>query len=291
MDDLTFSLPAPAKLNLFLNITGRRADGYHQLQTVFQLIDLSDTLHFSTANGGVELACNEPSLALADNLVLKAATLLQTSTGKRRGATIRLTKRIPWGAGLGGGSSDAAATLWGLNRLWRLGLTEAELQPLARSLGADVPVFLHGYSAWAEGIGDELQVIDLPEQWYLIINPGCGVSTARIFADPHLTRSNSPITIAHFLAQGAGNVCEPVVGRLYPPVASALDWLGRWGTARMTGTGCCVFLPFGSQSAADEVLAKVPAQWTAYVARGVSRSPMLEALETVAQDGAAGPSD
>ena len=279
MDQLNFSLPAPAKINLFLNITARRADGYHELQTVFQLLDYCDQLHFSAASADVNITCPALDLPVEDNLVFQAAQALREATGVDRGATIRIDKCIPQGAGLGGGSSNAATALVGLNRLWNLGLGTADLKALGLSLGADVPVFVEGRSAWAEGVGEILQPIDLPEKWYLVLNPGCEVPTARIFADPHLTRSNSPITIAHFLRQGSENVCEPVVRRLYPPVDAALRWLGKRGPAKMTGTGSCVFLPFESESAASELLSQVPDPWTAFIARGVERSPLLEALD------------
>lgn len=283
MDRLSLTLPAPAKLNLFLNIVGRRADGYHELQTVFQLINRCDTLRFELAPRGTEVSSNGLDLPMAQNLVFKAAERLRAVSGCDKGVAITLDKQIPSGAGLGGGSSDAATTLAGLNRLWHLGLDSAQLQAIGITLGADVPVFLFGDTAWAEGIGEKLQAIDLPEKWYLVIDPGCEVSTAGVFADADLTRSNTPITIARFLRHGAENVCEPVVRRAYPQVDAALHWLRRWGRAMMTGTGSCVFLAFDTETAANELLAKVPAEWTGFVASGTKQSPLHHAIERAEQ--------
>lgn len=280
MDGLSFELPAPAKLNLFLNITGRQPDGYHELQTVFQLIDWCDTVRFAPAEE-VEVRCPGLDLAQEENLAYKAAVLLRRETGCKRGATIEIAKQIPAGGGLGGGSSDAATTLVGLDLLWNLGLAGDRLAALGAQLGADVPVFLYGRSAWAEGIGEKLQAVDLPKKFFVVLHPGCHVSTAGIFADADLTRNGTPITIAHFLRQGSENVCEPVVRRLYPSVDAACRWLARWGIARMTGTGSCVFLATDSEHDAREIQKAVPREWTAFVARGIDKSPLYDAISRV----------
>ena len=275
MTRLTVS--APAKLNLFLHITGRRADGYHELQTLFQLLDFGDTLHFE-ATGDGELVLEGPELGIApeDNLILRAARLLRADPDV--GVRIRLNKRIPTGGGLGGGSSDAATTLLALNRLWQLGHSNEALQAMGRQLGADVPVFVAGHSAWAEGVGERLTSVELPERWYLVISPGCHVATGEIFNRPELTRNTPPITIAAFFAGDSRNDCQTVVRNLYPEVDNALIWLEKVGDARLTGTGACVFASFQSRAEADAVQQQVPAGWTAFVARGVNRSPVLEQL-------------
>jgi 4-diphosphocytidyl-2-C-methyl-D-erythritol kinase len=271
------SVAAPAKLNLFLHITGRRADGYHELQTLFQLLDFGDTLHFE-ATGDGELILDGPDLGIAaeDNLVLRAARLLQADSAD--GARIRLDKRIPAGGGLGGGSSDAASTLLALNHLWQLGHSNEALQVMGRELGADVPVFVAGHSAWAEGIGERLTPVDLPERWYLVISPDCHVVTGEIFSRPELTRNTPPITIAAFFTGDSRNDCQPVVRDLYPEVDNALIWLEKTGDARLTGTGACVFASFHSRAQAEAVQQQMPAGWGAFVARGVNRSPVLEQL-------------
>lgn len=278
-------LPSPAKLNLFLHVTGRRADGYHELQTVFQLLDYGDTLEFeATDTPAIELAPSLPGVPDADNLVVRAARLLQSATGCRRGARIELTKRLPLGGGIGGGSSNAATTLLALNHLWRLGLSTTELAALGLQLGADVPVFVEGRSAWAEGVGERLQPVALGPRNYLILVPPCAVSTARIFSHEALTRNSSPITIAAFLREGGRNDCEPVVRKLYPEVAFALDWLSGFNSAgmqdspRMTGTGACVFASFATRAEAESVARQVPAGYRGFVAQGVDVSPVHVAL-------------
>jgi len=281
MGELTLQLPAPAKLNLFFNIVGRRADGYHELQTVFQLLDFCDSLEFEPVDAGIYVDCAELDLPAESNLVFLAARRLQQETGFAGGIRIRLHKRIPAGAGLGGGSSDAATTLAGLNLLWDLEFADAELAAIGLALGADVPVFLYGRSAWAEGIGDRLQPIDLPKKWFVVVDPGCSVSTAEIFARPDLTRHGTPITIARFLQRGSTNVCEDVVRRLYPPVDRACRWLSQWGPARMTGTGACVFLAVESEAEARGIEAVVPPEWTAFVAEGMNESPLQRAMDRV----------
>jgi 4-diphosphocytidyl-2-C-methyl-D-erythritol kinase len=267
--------PAPAKLNLFLHVTGRRADGYHLLQTVFQFVDWCDFLEFTpTGDGRVLRIAGNDAVAPADDLTARAATLLKRHTACGNGVRIRVTKRIPLGGGLGGGSSDAATTLVALNHLWKLGLDRRSLLALALQIGADVPVFVHGHAAWAEGIGEVLEDIEPPQPWYLVVCPGCSVSTARVFSDPKLTRNTPEITIHDFLAGRAGNDCEAVVRRLYPQVASALEWLTRYAPGRLTGTGACVFAAFAQRDEADGVLRRLPREWTGFVARGVNRSPL-----------------
>ncbi|GAB4291103.1 MAG: 4-(cytidine 5'-diphospho)-2-C-methyl-D-erythritol kinase [Thiohalomonadaceae bacterium] len=271
--------PAPAKLNLFLHVTGRRADGFHLLQTVFQFLDYGDVLHFTVRDDGVVRRVSElPGVAAEADLVVRAACLLQAEAGCALGVDIAVEKILPMGGGLGGGSSDAATTLVALNALWRLGLDEDRLAALGLRLGADVPVFVRGRAAWAEGVGERLAPVDLPEPWYLVLVPSVSVSTAEVFGAPELTRDCPPITIRDFLAGRGGNVCEPVVRARFPAVAEALDWLGRFAPARMTGTGCCVFAAFADEEAARAVAARLPAGWRGFVARGRNRSALLERL-------------
>jgi 4-diphosphocytidyl-2-C-methyl-D-erythritol kinase len=280
-------VPAPAKLNLFLHITGRRADGYHNLQTVFQLLDYGDMLDFETIAGSdITLASTLPGVPDETNLVVRAARLLQAKTGCRRGVRIALHKRLPLGGGIGGGSSDAATTLLALNRLWQLDLPLIDLATLGLQLGADVPVFVHGRSAWAEGVGEQLQPIALGPRNYLILVPPCAVSTARIFSHEALTRNSSPITIAAFPREGGRNDCEPVVRKLYPEVDFALDWLSRFCThsnPRMTGTGACVFASFATRAEAESVVQQLPAGYHGFVATGVDVSPTHTMLETTSE--------
>ena len=269
------SWPAPAKLNLFLHVVGRRADGYHELQTLFQLIDLCDELSFTpTADGVIERTEGPPGVPAAEDLSVRAARMLQQSAGVRAGAQIRLRKRIPLGGGLGGGSSDAATTLLALNELWGCRLSLPELAALALPLGADVPVFVQGSSAWAEGVGERLTRVTLPEAWYVIVHPGVAVSTARIFHSPELTRNSPLITIRAFFESGGHNDCEPVVRAQFPEVAEALEWLGRFAPATLTGTGSCVFASCASAIEAERLAARVPDRWRSYVARGLNTSPV-----------------
>ncbi|MEX1034157.1 MAG: 4-(cytidine 5'-diphospho)-2-C-methyl-D-erythritol kinase [Cellvibrionaceae bacterium] len=279
------TLPAPPKLNLFLHVLGRRTDGYHDLQTVFQLLDYGDRLTFQPRNDSqLTLDHSLPGVKVEDNLVIRAAHALQNSSGTRQGADIGLEKRLPIGGGIGGGSSDAATTLLALNALWDTRLSLDELATIGRALGADVPVFVRGKTAWAEGVGDELQAIEIPEKWYLVLTPECGVSTARVFSHPELTRDSAPITVAAFFEQGTRNDCQPLVEKLFPPVAEVITWLDRHrlnrpdssrqgqGKARMTGTGASVFASFDSESTARSILAASP--WRGFVARGVNQSPV-----------------
>ena len=271
-----FTLSAPAKINLCLLITGRRPDGYHDLQTAFQILDICDTLSFELSDQlSVE---SNIDLPVQTNLVYLAAKLLQEFSATKQGATIHLDKFLPMGAGLGGGSSDAATTLLGLNRLWSLNISAKELMRLGRQLGADVPVFVFAQSAWGEGIGEVLTPLVLKSSFYLIVSPNCHVDTARIFSHPELTRDSSTITIARFLEHGARNDCEIVVRELYPEVDEVLLWLNKWGPAKMTGTGSCVFLQFDSRLEAQSVAKQVPEQWTTFVAQGLDKSPVVSEL-------------
>ncbi|MEW8402627.1 MAG: 4-(cytidine 5'-diphospho)-2-C-methyl-D-erythritol kinase [Candidatus Thiodiazotropha sp.] len=280
LSDENLAFPAPAKLNLMLRIIGRRGDGYHQLQTVFQFLDIHDQLRFRPRNDGrIVLHDNLSDLARTENLCYRAALELQRLSGSRLGVEIRLQKQLPMGAGLGGGSSDAATTLMVLNRLWNLSLSPPELMKIALGLGADVPVFIHGHAAWAEGVGEELTDIELPENWYLLLQPACHVSTADIFSQPDLTRNSPRITIRAFLQGNCHNDCLPVVRRRHPEVAQALDWLNQYADARLTGTGACVFAAFADRQSAQDLLAKRPASLDGFVARGANRSPLKELLQ------------
>ena len=273
--------PAPAKLNLFLHVTGQRADGYHELQTAFQFLDVGDVLWFEvTSGGGVELECGLPGIPAGQNLIIRAARFLADHTGCRQGARIGVDKRLPVGGGLGGGSSDAATTLVALNALWGLGLGVDELAELGLQLGADVPVFVHGAAAWAEGVGEKLTRLPrLAEPWYLVVHPAVSVSTIEIFSDSQLTRNAHPIKIPAFLAGAGVNCLEPVVVRRYPEVGKALNWLSKNRPARMTGSGACVFAPCKDRHQAESILKQLPVPWTGFVARGCNRSPLLERLE------------
>jgi 4-diphosphocytidyl-2-C-methyl-D-erythritol kinase len=272
-------LPAPAKLNLMLHITGRRADGYHLLQSVFQFIDLCDWLEFEPrADGRIQRQEGNSPVTAGDDILVRTAALLQTRLGVDQGVSIRIDKRIPIGGGLGGGSSDAASCLLGLNQLWGLGLSLSQLADFGLELGADVPVFVRGRAAWAEGVGEALQPVDIDEPIYLIIDPGVTVSTAQIFAAEELTRNCDPITIRAFLRGAGRNVCEPVVRKRHPRVAEALDWLSQYGAARMSGTGACVFVEVDSLRQAEIVKSRVPEPWAGYVATAMNRSPVHQQL-------------
>ena len=279
----TLTLPSPAKLNLFLHITGRRANGYHDLQTVFQLLDYGDELTFNLRNDDqLHLQHDISDLADDDNLIIKAARLLteycQCHNKYTQGANINLLKRLPMGGGLGGGSSNAATTLIALNHLWGSPLSTDTLAALGLQLGADVPVFVRGYSAWAEGIGENLQPITLPKCWYLVIKPNCHVSTEEIFLNQELTRDTSAITVATFFEQGGKNDCENVVCQHYPEVKKALQWLNNHSNARLTGTGACVFASFANQEKAQAVLNNTPTEWECFIASGINYSPLHHLL-------------
>jgi 4-diphosphocytidyl-2-C-methyl-D-erythritol kinase len=271
------SYPAPAKLNLFLHVTGRRPDGYHLLQSVFRFIDYGDELGFAVRPDGEVRRVNPlPGLDPSDDLCVRAARLLKQHSGCTQGADITLDKRLPLGGGLGGGSSDAATTLLALNRLWQLDLPRTELQSLALQLGADVPVFVFGESAFAEGVGEKLQPISLPSAWYVVLVPPVHVSTAEIFSSGELTRDTIPIKMADFSAGYGHNDLEPVVCQKYPVVAEHLAWLRHCGDARMTGSGACVFAGFSDESSARDVFARKPEYMKGFVARGLDRHPLWE---------------
>ena len=276
MNDSSERWFAPAKLNLFLHILGRRSDGYHQLQTLFQLLDKGDTLQFESLSGGelqLEVSSNTTGhrLPVENNLILKAARLLRTHAGTPTlGARICVDKHIPMGGGLGGGSSNAATTLIALNRYWQLNLSQTELKALGLQLGADVPLFIDGKSAWGEGVGEKLQAVTLPPRWFLVATPDCAVSTAEIFNHENLTRNSPAIKMADFLAGGARNDCESITCDLYPEVEQALTWLTQFGQARMTGTGASVFADFTAETKANAALSQLPARWQGFVARGLN---------------------
>ena len=271
--------PAPAKLNLTLRILGRRADGYHRLQTLFQFLDVGDDLHLTVRpDGQIRLLIPVPGVPDEENLVVRAARLLQAVTGCQLGVDLRLDKRLPQGGGLGGGSSDAATTLVALNQLWGTGLGEDELAELGLALGADVPVFVRGRAAWGEGVGERLTPVMVPECWFLVMTPPCMVTTADVFRHPKLTRNSPSITIADFISGDDRNDCLEVVRGGYPPVARAIDWLDGFARARLTGTGACVFASFSSRTEAEAVLLQAPAELPGFVARGLNRSPLLDRL-------------
>jgi len=269
--------PAPAKLNLFLHVVGRRADGYHLLQTVFRFIDRCDTLRFSPrADGQIELATPIPGVPADSDLTVRAARLLQQHTGCRRGATIYLDKRLPMGGGLGGGSSDAATVLLALNHLWQTGVPRAELERLGLTLGADVPVFVHGRSGLASGIGERIEPAGLSGQWYVVLWPGVGLATGEVFQAPELTRNTPTLTMSALPAAPTRNDLQPVAIRLCPVIGEALAWLAGHGPARMTGSGSAVFATVADQATARAAAAASP--WPAWAVQGVAVSPLHRAL-------------
>lgn len=287
-------LPAPAKINLFLHVVGRRADGYHELQTVFQFLDLADRVCIARRDDAcLRRTAAIPGVEEADDLVMRAARLLRDESGVEAGADIAVDKRIPLGGGLGGGSSDAASVLIGLDRLWGLGMGTDRLATLGARLGADVPVFVRGMASWGEGVGERLVPVSLEEPWYLLVVLPFAVSTAGVFGAPALTRNTPRIRMKDLLRGESGapesparierllisarNDCEPVVREMHPEVGEALDWLSRHARARMTGTGATVFAPFRSRERAVEVAGAVPPRWRGMVARGLNRSPLLDA--------------
>jgi len=273
--------PAPAKLNLLLHITGQREDGYHLLQTVFIFLDYADRLSFEVNRTGEITRCYQlDGVDEQEDIVYRAASALQSRAGVKQGVSIQLDKILPMGGGLGGGSSDAATTLTALNKLWNCGLDEPALMEIGLSLGADVPVFLKGQAAWAEGVGEQITPIELPESWFVVLIPKISVSTAQVFAHPQLIRDCPAITIRDFLAGQGGNVCEPIVTEMYPPVREALDALGQHAEARMTGTGACVFAVFDSEDEANQAWQKLSMEWDGFVAKGLNRSPLIGMLKT-----------
>lgn len=272
--------PAPAKINRFLHIVGRRDDGYHLLQTVFQFLDYGDTVHLRvTGDGDIRRAADPVGVAAEADLTLRAAHALQRASGTSLGAVLRVTKRLPAGGGLGGGSSDAATVLVALNHLWGCGLGEDALAELGLALGADVPVFVRGRSAWAEGVGERLQPLELDCPWYVVLAPECTVSTAELFQAPELTRNSPPITIRDFCAGGGVNAFEPVARARYSAVDRALRALTADGKPRMSGSGGCVFLPRAGRNEAEQTLHRCQAEgWQGFVARGVNRSPLHQRM-------------
>jgi 4-diphosphocytidyl-2-C-methyl-D-erythritol kinase len=271
------SYPAPAKLNLFLHVVGRRPDGYHLLQTVFRFIDYGDTLKISVRDDGIIRRTNEiEGLDAGQDLCVRAAMLLQQEAGTPKGADIHLEKRLPMGGGLGGGSSDAATTLIALNRLWDINMPRAELMRMGLRLGADVPVFISGENAFGEGIGEQLTPVTLPPAWYVVLCPPIGVSTPEVFASPELTRDTKPIKILDFSAGAGHNDLEPVVCHNYPIVAAYLAWLRQFGEARMTGSGACIFAAFDTEGKAREVFGRRLPGMAGFVAQGLDRHPLRD---------------
>ncbi len=274
------TVSAPAKLNLFLHITGQREDGYHLLQTVFQFLDYADSIELTRReDSAINRLSNLAGVSAEDDLVVKAARLLQSHCDCSLGVDISVEKVLPMGGGLGGGSSNAASVLVGLNHLWGCGLSQKELMQLGVQLGADVPVFIFAQSAWAEGVGERLESIDLPEKWFLVLKPQINVSTAKVFANSQLRRDCSTITIRDFLTgqtQNIGNVCEKPVREMYPEVDQALSDLARYGEAKLTGTGACVFAAFDSREQAEKALAELSEKWDGFVAKGMNQTPLKE---------------
>ena len=285
--------PAPAKLNLFLHVNGRRADGYHLLQTVFQLIDHGDMLDFDLrADGLIRRRTDVPGVPEAQDLIVRALLLLQAEHARRHrdtpGIDVAIDKKLPMGGGLGGGSSDAATALMVANELWQTGLSREELMALALSLGADIPFFIFGENAFAEGVGEALQPVATAQCWYVVIEPGVAVPTAAIFCAEHLTRDTKPVRIADFsrhlmsrtdMREFGKNDLQAVASGLFPQVAQAVEWLGTYGDARMTGSGACVFCAFSSEGEADAVLRQMPPVWSAWKARSLARHPLLAVLQ------------
>jgi 4-diphosphocytidyl-2-C-methyl-D-erythritol kinase len=290
-DTLTDCL-APAKLNLFLHVTGRRPDGYHELQTVFQLLDRGDLLDFRVReDGAIHRTSDIPNVPEESDLVVRAAQLLRERTGCRLGADIGIDKRLPMGGGLGGGSSDAATTLLVLNHLWQTQLSRSELMQLGLQLGADVPFFVFGSNAFAEGVGEALTAVATPRCWYVVLEPGVVVPTARIFSDAHLTRDTNVVKISDFSAAQHGfetgfgkNDLQAVAIRLFAPIAEALEWLAQYGPARMTGSGACVFCAFAQEHEADAVLQAASQsgkpQWKIWKASAIERHPLSHLLQS-----------
>jgi 4-diphosphocytidyl-2-C-methyl-D-erythritol kinase len=284
--------PAPAKLNLFLHVTGRRPDGYHLLQTVFQLLDRSDLLHFKVREDGLVRRVTEvPGVPEESDLIVRAAKILKAAADPKNaralGADISIEKRLPMGGGLGGGSSDAATTLIALNHLWQTGLKREELMKLGLQLGADVPFFIFGRNAFAEGVGEDLAVVRTPDCWYVVIEPGVSAPTAAIFSDPGLTRNTNPVKITDFSKASncfGKNDLQVVATRLFPPIEKAVEWLRQFGDARMTGSGACVFCAFGQEREADEVLKAAQktgaSQWKVWKAKSIERHPLSHLLES-----------
>ncbi len=282
MSHATLTLPAPAKLNLWLHILGRRADGYHQLETVFQFLEHADELAFAAREDGqIRLHSDIDSVPHDSNLIVRAARQLQQLSGCPLGADIWLKKILPMGGGIGGGSSDAATTLLGLNHLWQLGLTDDQLAGLGLTLGADVPVFVRGHAAFAEGVGEKLTPVDPEEPWYLVLVPQVAVSTAEIFSHPQLTRDSLPLKMRPVPKGNSRNDCQSVVEQSYPEVRNSLNLLGKFTDAKLTGTGSCVFGAFPSKAEADKVLALLSETQTGFVAKGSNVSMLHRTLQSL----------
>ncbi|HCP57128.1 MULTISPECIES: 4-(cytidine 5'-diphospho)-2-C-methyl-D-erythritol kinase [Pseudomonas] len=283
MNGATLTLPAPAKLNLMLHILNRRPDGYHELQTLFQFLDYADELGFALREDGeICLHTEIAGVPHDSNLIVRAAKQLQQLTGCTLGADLWIDKKLPMGGGIGGGSSDAATTLLGLNHLWQLGLSADQLAELGLKLGADVPVFVRGHAAFAEGVGEKLTPIELEEPWFLVVIPQVLVSTAEIFSDPELTRDSPPIKVRSLLEGGGRNDCQPVVQKRYPEVHNALILLNKFVQAKLTGTGACVFGSFPNRADADKVARQLPVTLPSFVAQGRNISMLHRKLETLA---------
>lgn len=280
----SITLPSPAKLNLFLHIVGRRPDGYHELQTLFQFLDYGDdiSLTLTPDQPGIQLENPIPGVSEEDNLIVRAARALAAKTsGELPGVSIAINKRLPLGGGLGGGSSNAATSLIGLNHLWQLGLGLDELAETGLTLGADVPVFVRGHAAFGEGIGEKLTPAFPPEDWFLVLKPACNINTGKIFSEQGLTRNTSRIRIAPAFEGDASryrNDCEDVVRRLYPEVDQSMEWLKKFGPARLTGTGACIFGRFPTESAARIIWESKPSGIIGFVAKGVNVSPLHQKL-------------
>ncbi|WP_070096305.1 4-(cytidine 5'-diphospho)-2-C-methyl-D-erythritol kinase [Pseudomonas sp. NBRC 111139] len=282
------TLPAPAKLNLWLHIIGRRADGYHELETVFQFLDHGDELSFALRDDGVIRLHTEIEAVPHDsNLIVRAARMLQAQSGTTLGADIWLTKVLPMGGGIGGGSSDAATTLLALAHLWQLDWDEDRLAALGLSLGADVPVFVRGHAAFAQGVGEQLTPVDPIEPWYVVLVPQVSVSTVEIFSHPQLTRDSLPLKMRPVPEGNSRNDCQPVVEQNYPEVRNALNSLGKFTEARLTGTGSCVFGAFPSKAEADKVLALLSATQIGFVAKGSNISMLHRKLQSLVKKSSA----
>lgn len=281
----SFSFPCPAKLNLFLYINGRREDGYHELQTLFQFLDFSDQLTVTINNSGnITLENQLDDVVPEDNLIFRAAKLLQQYTQTSLGASLSIEKKLPMGGGVGGGSSDAATTLVALNYLWQTNLSLSQLAELGLKLGADVPIFVHGKAAFAEGVGEKISYCEPDEKYYVVLKPNVAISTAKIFQDPKLPRNTPKRSLSQLLADVYTNDCEKVVRDHYPEVEQAIQWLVQYAPTRLTGTGACIFAEFDSQDAAIAVYQQRPTHLSGFVAKGVNRSPLYLALENMQQN-------
>ncbi|KGQ50770.1 kinase [Gallibacterium anatis 10672-6] len=281
----SFSFPCPAKLNLFLYINGRREDGYHELQTLFQFLDFSDQLTVTiNNNGNITLENQLDDVVLEDNLIFRAAKLLQKYTQTSLGASLSIEKKLPMGGGVGGGSSDAATTLVALNYLWQTNLSLSQLAELGLKLGADVPIFVHGKAAFAEGVGEKISYCEPDEKYYVVLKPNVAISTAKIFQDPKLPRNTPKRSLSQLLADVYTNDCEKVVRDHYPEVEQVIQWLVQYAPTRLTGTGACIFAEFDSQDAAIAVYQQRPTHLSGFVAKGVNRSPLYLALEDMQQN-------